>query len=97
MNRKTRNWIRFWGTAQPTAEMRKSTAETIMKRRRPSRSLMAPAAPAPIMQPTRTMLTARPSPKADRAKRSLRKRMAPAMMAVSNPNKSPPRAATTET
>ena len=42
MKRKTRNWMRFWGTAQPSDETKKNTAETSMKRRRPSRSLTVP-------------------------------------------------------
>ncbi len=83
--------------AQPSALMKNSTAEMNMKRRRPRRSLTEPAMAAPAMQPTRTMLTARPSPNADKANRSLRKRAAPAMMAVSKPNSRPPSAATIET
>ena len=97
MNRKIRNWTRFWGMAHPMAETKNSTAEISMKRRRPRRSLTVPAMAAPAMQPMRTMLTASPSPRDDRAKRCLRKRVAPAMMAVSKPNSRPPRAATIET
>ena len=61
MNRKMTNAVIVRGRAQPTAETRKRTAETSMNRRRPIRSLIGPARPAPNMQPMRTTLTAQPS------------------------------------
>src|SRR4030042_603715 len=96
-NRKMTNWKMFWGKAQPRAEMKNSTAETSMKRLRPIRSLIAPASPAPNMQPMSTTLTAQPSWSEWRANWRLRSRGAPATMAVSNPKRRPPMAAITVT
>ena len=97
MKRKIRNWVRSRGRAHPIDEAKNSPAEMRRKRRRPSRSLAVPAIIAPTMQPMRTMLTASPSPKEPRWNWSFRKRVAPAMMAVSKPKRSPPRAAMIET
>ena len=71
------------GSAVPIAEMINRMAHRIRTFLRPRESLNTPANMAPTAQPANALAAVQPSMAGDRSKRSVRKRIAPAITAVS--------------
>ncbi len=79
-----------------TADTVKNTALRSSTRLRPKRSLSIPAASAPQKQPTIADPTTHPSILSDKLNSVVNIVSVPEMTAVSKPNSSPPKAATTQ-
>ena len=94
MNRANTNEPQFQANAHPIAESRYRIASMRRLARRPYLSPGYPAIIDPITVPQSALDTVRPSVPGVRPKTSVRARVAPAITAVSKPNRRPPRAAT---
>src|ERR1035438_6363999 len=80
--------------AQPMADARYSAPSALRQARRPYRSLGALALHEPTTVPHKALETVMPSRAGESEKVSVSDLVVPEITAVSNPNNSPPRAAT---
>ena len=94
INRNATKEIQFHENAQPKAETKNRQPKPFRLSRRPYLSPGSPANKAPTIVPQRAIATVSPSVEGESLNNSVNALVTPAITAVSNPKRRPPRPAT---